>query len=284
MTGALGLGLVAVSGRGWLRCTMPAGLGFVGSRKRTLASRDHASVSGLRKLLPASLLSQDPASDLLCCANVLRPSASPLTSLRRASHWQDLAGLVWGKSPFGLLLCGLCCLGWFQVLKVLLAHMGYALAAIIFIVCACYTWAVFSTADCLLFPYPHTHPQTRSFDTNPGAAGNSRTPTNPARPCQWVALRGDVKAEAAGRVTVAQQSNTLAWSSTKGKHMQKASRAARWRGLVQKPSVCKVQRPAHTKPSANLRALKTRVCSKTDTINSIAARAYYTKAAACLTA
>ena len=37
---------------------------------------------------------RDHASVLLCCATVPRPSASSFTSLRKATHWHDLAGLV----------------------------------------------------------------------------------------------------------------------------------------------------------------------------------------------
>ena len=123
---------------------MPAGLYcllglliFAGLCQLTL-SRDRVSLL-CHGIVPACFvagscklaLSRDPASDLLCCANVLRPSASSLTSLRRASHWQDLAGLVWGKAR----LLGFCA-GWgdFYRLKVLLASTGYARAAITFIV------------------------------------------------------------------------------------------------------------------------------------------------------
>ena len=92
--------------------------------------RDPANVFGLARSRQPSL-SRDSASDLLCCANVLRPAASPLTSLRRASHWQDLAGLVWGKAR----LLGFCAVwGGFYRLKVLLASMGCSRAAITFIV------------------------------------------------------------------------------------------------------------------------------------------------------
>ena len=41
----------------------------------------------------------DHASVLLCCATVPRPSASSLTSLRKATHWHDLAGLVGMRQP-----------------------------------------------------------------------------------------------------------------------------------------------------------------------------------------
>ena len=127
----------------------------------------------------------------------LRPAAFALTSLRKASHWQDLAGLVWGKAC----LLGFCAIGaGFYQLKVLLASVGYAQAAITFIVCTCYALAVFLTPDSRPFPCAcPLHWQNHASGLLCGATSRRRP-------------------QAGG---------------------QSRSRAARWHGLVQEPRTCK---------------------------------------------